>query len=205
MREKENKMNKKMSNKVAMAAIAILMTVSTGAALTVDPAAEFTLVNSASLVPNTMFAPEIVRLATPAPAIAKSMQISPAAIAAPQTSFIPRGPLNDFSRGERLEKTLFMTNLVAMVALNVADYVSTKQALKYPGLTEGNPMMKPFVKNAVIFAAVKAGTTVLSVWGMKTLWKRNKTAAWLLTTASNVLLSYVVTNNMRLLSKVRAR
>ena len=73
-----------------------------------------------------------------------------------------------------------------MTALNVADYITTRQALKYPGLSEGNPLMKPFVKNAAVFAAVKAGTTVLSVWGMKSLFKRDRTTAWVLTTVSNL-------------------
>jgi hypothetical protein len=107
--------------------------------------------------------------------------------------------------GERLEKGFFTASLIAMTALNVADYISTRQALKYPGLSEGNPLMKPFVKNAVLFAAVKAGTTVLSVWGMKSLFKRDKTTAWILTTVSNFLLSYVVANNMRLVSRMRPR
>jgi hypothetical protein len=65
--------------------------------------------------------------------------------------------------------------------------------------------MKPFVKNAVLFAAVKGGITVLSVWGMKSLFKRSKTTAWVMTTVSNLLLSYVVSNNMRLISRMRPR
>jgi len=107
--------------------------------------------------------------------------------------------------GSKFEKTLFTSQLVAMAALNVADYLTTKSALKHPGLQEGNPMMKPFVKNAVLFAAVKAGTTVLSIWGMKSLRKRDKTTAWVVTTASNFLLSYVVANNMRLIQRAKLR
>ena len=65
--------------------------------------------------------------------------------------------------------------------------------------------MKPFVKNALVFAAVKAGTTALSVWGMKSLFKRDRKTAWVMTTLSNFLLSYVVANNMRLISRTRPR
>lgn len=102
-------------------------------------------------------------------------------------------------------KALFDANLVIMVGLNVADYISTREALKYPGLTETNPLMKPFVKNPAAFAAVKFGTTALSYWSMKALFKKNKTVAWIMTTASNALLSYVVANNYRLIQGARAR
>jgi len=102
-------------------------------------------------------------------------------------------------------KALFDANLVLMVGLNVADYFSTREALKYPGLAETNPLMKPFVKNPAVFAAVKFGTTALSYWSMKVIFKRNKTVAWIMTTASNALLSYVVANNLRLVQGARAR
>jgi len=102
-------------------------------------------------------------------------------------------------------KALFDANLVLMVGLNVADYISTREALKYPGLTETNPLMKPFVKSPAAFAAVKLGTTALSYWSMKAIFKKNKTVAWVMTTASNVLLSYVVANNYRLIQGARVR
>ncbi|MBN2265774.1 MAG: hypothetical protein JW775_08175 [Candidatus Aminicenantes bacterium] len=102
-------------------------------------------------------------------------------------------------------KALFEANLVLMVGLNIADYLSTREALKYPGLTEVNPLMKPFVKSPAAFAAVKFGTTALSYVSMKAIFKRNKTVAWVMTTASNALLSYVVANNMRLIQGARAR
>ena len=126
------------------------------------------------------------------------------AAALPVNVVRPRGFADPF-RGERFEKGLFTASLLAMTALNVADYFSTRQALKNTGLVEGNPLMKPFVKNAFVFAAVKAGTTALSVWGMKSLFKRDKTTAWVMTTLSNFLLSYVVANNMRLISRARPR
>ena len=102
-------------------------------------------------------------------------------------------------------KALFDANLVLMVGLNIADYISTREALKYSGLTETNPLMKPFVKNPAAFAAIKIGTTALSYLSMKAIFKKNKTVAWVMTTASNVLLSYVVANNMRLIQGARSR
>jgi len=102
-------------------------------------------------------------------------------------------------------KALFDANLVLMVGLNIADYISTREALKYPGLEETNPLMKPFVKSPAAFAAIKFGTTALSYWSMKAIFKRNRTVAWVMTTASNALLSYVVANNIRLIQGARAR
>jgi hypothetical protein len=105
----------------------------------------------------------------------------------------------------RTGKALFDANLVLMIGLNVADYISTREAFKYPGLEETNPLMKPFVKSPAAFAAIKIGTTALSYWSMKAIFKKNKTVAWVMTTASNVLLSYVVANNLRQIQGARAR
>lgn len=102
-------------------------------------------------------------------------------------------------------KALFDANLVLMVGLNIADYISTREALKYPGLEETNPLMKPFVKSPAAFAAIKFGTTALSYLSMKAIFKKNRTVAWIMTTASNALLSYVVANNVRLIQGARAR
>ena len=102
-------------------------------------------------------------------------------------------------------KALFDANLALMIGLNIADYLSTREALKYPGLEETNPLMKPFVKSPLAFAAIKAGTTALSYWSMKSVFKKNRTMAWIMTTASNIVISYVVVNNMRLVHKARTR
>ncbi len=141
----------------------------------------------------------------PEPALV-SMEIlaaEPALSLSPQMAVPPRIPT--FGPTLRPGKALFDANLVLMVGLNVADYFSTRQALKYPGLTETNPLMKPFIKSPAAFAAFKFGTTALSYLSMKVIFKRNRTAAWVMTTASNVLLSYVVANNFRLIQGARAR
>jgi hypothetical protein len=185
-----------MKSKMIVAVLAAVCVFSVGSLSAKD--IEFSLLENAAQP--SLFSPEAMTLAA-------SMVASPApapAAALPVNIVRPRG--FDGFRGQRLEKGLFTASLVAMAALNLADYLSTRQALKQNnGLVEGNPLMKPFVKNAAVFAAVKAGTTVLSVWGMKSLFKRDKTTAWVMTTLSNFLLSYVVSNNMRLISRTRPR
>jgi len=121
----------------------------------------------------------------------------------PQMTIPPRIP--SFGPTVRPGKALFDANLVLMVGLNVADYISTREALKYPGLSETNPLMKPFVKSPVAFAAIKFGTTALTYVSMRAIFKRNRTVAWVMTTASNALLSYVVASNVRMIQGARAR
>jgi len=126
-------------------------------------------------------------------------------LAVPPPQFLPAVRVPVYKPSAKSGKAFFDANLVLMVGLNIADYVSTREALKYPGLTETNPLMKPFVKSPAAFAAIKFGTTALSYWSMKVLFKKNKTVAWVMTTASNVLLSYVVANNYRLIQGARVR
>lgn len=157
---------------------------------------EFSLIGTAPMPQSSLYSAQVMNLAAP-------MSGSPAPV--PASSF----PINIVRPqgfgGDRLEKGLFTASLGAMVALNVADYLSTRQALKSSGLSEGNPLMKPFVKNPFVFAAVKGGITVLSVWSINKLFKRNRKMAWVMTTVSNFVLSYVVANNMRLISRMRPR
>lgn len=188
-----------MKKRIITAAIAAVLVLSAGFAGAKE--IEFTLIGTAATPQRSFFSPEVMNMAAPMVAVLAPVP-APSSVL-PVNIVRPQG-FGSFG-GERLEKGFFTASLIAMTALNVADYISTRQALKYPGLSEGNPLMKPFVKNAVLFAAVKAGTTVLSVWGMKSLFKRDKTTAWILTTVSNFLLSYVVANNMRLVSRMRPR
>lgn len=103
------------------------------------------------------------------------------------------------------EKSLFEATLIANAALNAADYFTTREALKYDGLQEGNPFMKPFVKNDMTFAAVKIGLTVSNYFIMKKLYKRNKTLGWIVSVISNLALSYVVSSNMAHIYEARNR
>jgi len=106
---------------------------------------------------------------------------------------------------EKLEKSLFTTSLVTLAALNVADYLSTKQALKSNSLKEANPIMKPFVKNDIAFAAVKTGLTVGNHFLMQKLYKQNKTFAWAVSLISNFAMSYIVANNIRLIHEAQLK
>jgi hypothetical protein len=107
--------------------------------------------------------------------------------------------------GSAFGDAMFNASLISMVVLNVGDYLSTNEALKYPGLAEGNPMMKPFVKSPVAFAAVKLGFTALSYVSLKGLYKKNKAMAWVASAAANFLMSYVVSNNVSLINMAKGR
>lgn len=124
---------------------------------------------------------------------------------------IPHQPLitpqintNPF-RFEKIEYTLYNTSLITLAALNVADYFSTREALKHQGLSEANPLMKPFVKNDLTFAAVKLGITLTNHLFMKNLYKRNKTLAWVLSIASNLAMSYVVSHNLKMINSIQKK
>lgn len=106
-------------------------------------------------------------------------------------------------KGHNWENNLFDATLIAHAALNIADYFSTREALKYPGLQEGNPLMKPFVKNDLLFAAVKIGITTGNHFLLKNIYKKNKTLGWIISLTSSFLLSYVVVHNYNLIEKAR--
>jgi len=98
---------------------------------------------------------------------------------------------------------LFDVSLYSLAALNVADYLSTREALRYPNLREANPLMKSIVKSPVAFAAVKIGVSAASYCALKGLYKKSKALAWVVSMASNFAMSYVVSNNMRLINRVK--
>ncbi len=141
-------------------------------------------------------------LPEPAPKAAyASMNLSPSQVLAdPGHRYLNQG-----IRAGNFSDAAFNVNLIALVALNVADYLSTSQAMKYPGLAEGNPLLKPFVKSPIAFAAAKIGMTAVSYFGFKALYKTSKPLAWLATTAANFVLGYAVSNNYRLIGIAKAR
>lgn len=101
--------------------------------------------------------------------------------------------------------SLYKISLVSLVALNAADYFSTLEALRYPGVKEGNAMMKPVVRDPYAFAAVKIGFTALTYCSLKSLYKRNKVLAWTLSLVSNIAYSYVVSNNLRIIRRFKSK
>jgi len=104
---------------------------------------------------------------------------------------------------EKIEKSFFTASLVSILALNVADYISTRKALKYEGVSEGNSFLKPFVNNDLAFLAVKMGLTAGNHYLMQKLHKSNKTLAWIVSIASNFVLSYVVVNNFKIIQNMK--
>jgi hypothetical protein len=141
-------------------------------------------------------------LPEPAPKAAyASMNLSPSQI----TENPGHRYLNQGIRAGNFADAAFEANMLAMVALNIGDYLSTSQAMKISGLAEGNPLMKPFVKSPIAFAAVKIGITTASYFGFKALYKTSKPLAWLASTAANFFLGYCVSNNYRLVGMAKAR
>jgi hypothetical protein len=121
-----------------------------------------------------------------------------------QASFTPPS----FSISPRIRPSLgdsaFTASLISLAALNVADYFSTRQALKLPGLSEGNPLMAPFVKNELLFTGVKLGVTALEYFLVRKIYKNNKVLGWVISAAANVAMGYIVSNNIRLIDQARA-
>jgi len=105
-------------------------------------------------------------------------------------------------KSKRTENSLFTASLLTLTALNIADYVSTVKALQLPGLKEGNPIMRPFTKNILLFSAVKVGLTTLDFCLLKNIYKKNKTLGWVLSIAGNFAMSYIVSNNIRKIQAV---
>jgi len=115
----------------------------------------------------------------------------------------PSNHLNKYFKMQRLENSLYTTFLITQTILNVADYVTTVKGLKYESLQEGNPLMKPFIKNPYLFATVKVGMTALNFYIMKKLHKKNKTAAWIVSTISNFVILYFVANNIKMIRRAQ--
>ncbi len=105
----------------------------------------------------------------------------------------------------KFANAVYNVGLAYMMALNAADYVTTREALKHEGLAEANPLMQPFVSNPYAFAAVKAGLGLSSYFIMKSLYEKNKVLAWALNVATNAALSYVVINNLKMIRSVERR
>lgn len=129
------------------------------------------------------------------------MNLDPRRVARSYAPTFIRREIGFKSVGDRL----FDVSLYSLAALNVADYFSTREALRYPNLQEGNPLLKNIVKSPVAFAAVKIGVCAASYITLKGLYKKSKALAWFVSMASNFAMSYVVSNNMRLIDRVRGK
>lgn len=126
------------------------------------------------------------------------------AFAAPAAQFNPQFLPPSMVGGNGFGDTAFKSSLAVGFALNVADYFLTRQALKYQGAAEANPLMKGIVKNPYLFAAVKVGASAVSIFLLDKIYKKNKVLGWVLSAAVNSALSYVVLHNYGVLKQVKA-
>lgn len=110
-----------------------------------------------------------------------------------------------YVRAEKIKKSLFNASLVSLIGLHAADYFSTTEALKYSGLKEANPVLRPVVKNSVVFAALKLGYAIWQHNYLKKLYRQNRELAWVVTAVANVGLSIVVAHNLKMIQEKRAR
>lgn len=131
------------------------------------------------------------------------VESSPKAVLKKQEIAYPTVYAGPRTSSARFENTVFNVNLAYLAALNVADYFTTREALKHEELAEANPIMRPFVGNDFAFAAVKAGLTAGSYLLLKGLYKKNKPLAWAASLVANLALSYFVVNNLRMIDSVR--
>lgn len=106
---------------------------------------------------------------------------------------------------QKVEKSLYTTSLIILIALNTADYFSTIKASKYKDLKEINPIIRPLVKNPPFYLILKLGVNAFTLYSMEKLYEKNKKLAWVVSTVANVALSYIVFNNIRLINKSKAR
>jgi len=110
---------------------------------------------------------------------------------APQSPLIQILPRNSF------DNSMFKASLVLTVALNLGDYFSTREALRYPNLVEANPALVNITKNPYVFAGVKIVASALSVYLLAQAYKESKILGWVMSAAVNSLLTYAVINNYR--------
>lgn len=90
---------------------------------------------------------------------------------------------------------------ISFVALQVMDADSTADAIR-AGYAEGNPFMGRVADNTGAMIAVKAVSTVGTIYAVEKLWRKNPVAAVLVMTAINVGYAAVVATNY---SRVRGR
>lgn len=83
---------------------------------------------------------------------------------------------------------------VSFVSLQVLDVISTRHALELGG-REANPVLGPFAHRTAALVAMKAGSTVASIYLIERLRKRHPVAAVLLMVGLNAGYAGVVAHN----------
>lgn len=89
---------------------------------------------------------------------------------------------------------------VSFAALQMADFYTTTSGLKN-GASEANPLMAPFGGNTGAMLALKAGTTVGTIYLAERLWRRNRVAAIVVMAAVNGATAAVAAHNTRALGR----
>jgi|Deesub1362A_J573_1020465.scaffolds.fasta_scaffold00571_10 hypothetical protein len=143
--------------------------------------------------------PEEIATTNSTPAAEAQISSSPIKVTSPEVLF------QQHLRAEKIENVFFTSSLITLSLLNLADFITTNKALQYEGLSEGNPLLKPIVKNKIAFGVVKAGLTYVNYQLLKKVHRRNKTLGWILSTLSNAVMSYVVWHNLKMIEMVRSR
>ena len=88
---------------------------------------------------------------------------------------------------------------VSLIALQVADGVTTYQAVTHHAAHEVNPAMRPFAGNQAALFAVKGTATAVTMYAVEKLWKKNRVAAVLTMVGVNAAYAMVVANNIRVM------
>jgi hypothetical protein len=88
-------------------------------------------------------------------------------------------------------------------ALQVADAVTTVQALQQAGVEEVNPLARPFVRNVPAMAVVKSASTAVTIFAVEKLWRRNRVAAVSTMIGINVAYGLIVSHNARVAESAR--
>jgi hypothetical protein len=142
-------------------------------------------------------------LASAMPAAAQ--QDSPAS--APETLLFPApqpvseavpvfSPEASFTSPKQKRPPVLVPMYVSFAVLQGLDYSSTTRALRSGRGREANPLMRPIVENRPAFVAVKAATTVGTIWAAEKLWKKNRAATVVLMAVMNGAMGAVVAHNM---------
>jgi len=115
------------------------------------------------------------------------------------------GPVLPQERSRTFGDSVFDASVFSLVALHIADYYTTREALRYPGNQEANPWLKSITKVPAAFAIFKAGISAGTYFGLKSIYEKNKTLGWMISTFSNFGLSYIVFHNLKAIREARAR
>lgn len=118
----------------------------------------------------------------------------------PEVADLITRPTTGSERSGQGPSGLLVTLYGSFGALQGADLISTRAALKRGG-HEANPVMAGLTGNAFAFTSVKIGTAVGTIYLAEKLRKKNPRTAMVLMAALNTTYAIVVWNNSRVLQR----